>query len=71
MTAGACARLSLSAGSEVSRYAASQHVIADAKGNVLRFYGVPMNLAISQVQKLSYSVEIGEEVEEGLRRPLP
>jgi hypothetical protein len=46
---------------------ARTHVMVDAKGNVARFYGVPMRLSISKLKRLPYRVKIGHAYAEGDR----
>lgn len=41
------------------------HMKFDARGNVARFYGVPMNLTISNLKRLPYRVKMGHEHSEG------
>ncbi len=54
---------------ELPLYAASapSHVVVDAKGNVARFYGVPINLTISGLKRLPYRVKMGHGYAEGDR----
>lgn len=65
LTLGSCASLPPPPTSSDNNYTASTHVVVDAKDNVLRFYGIPMDLAISDLKDLPHPVKMGQEMEEG------
>lgn len=46
---------------------ARSHMMVDAKGNVARFYGVPMRLSVSELKRLPYRVKMGRGSAEGNR----
>src|SRR5688572_9893824 len=48
----------------LSAASAPTHVVVDAKGNVERFYGVPIDLTISHLKRLPYRMKMGHEYEE-------
>lgn len=69
-----CARMrylvaaaAIALGQPLNAASAPSHVIVDAKGDVARFYGLPILLKISDLKRLPYRVKIGHGYAEGER----
>jgi hypothetical protein len=61
------AAAAIALGPPLNAASARSHVVVDAKGNVTRFYGVPINLTTSGLKRLPYRVKVGHEYVEGDR----